>query len=63
MNPAVFFKAQRFVFGGAGTICSTEKKLKNIAALAPVCGFRATVRCSRKGRGLARPGGHWDKTV
>lgn len=42
---------QRFVFGGAGTICPTEKKWENIAALAHACGLRATVRCSRKARG------------
>jgi hypothetical protein len=51
VSPAVFFQAQRFVFGGAETIHPTEKKLKNIAALARVCGFRATVRCSRKAGG------------
>ena len=48
-------QAKRFVFGGAGTICPTEKKWENIAALAPVRGFRATVRCSRKARGWRAP--------
>jgi len=57
----VFFQAQRFVFGGSGTVCPTEKKWENIAALA-----RVRVPCDsallKEGKGLAGARGHWDKT-